>query len=90
MANSPQSKKRARQAETNRTRNVNQRSRLRSSIKNVLSAIDGGDAEKAQTAYKTAVPIIDAAVNKGLIHKSNAARNKSRLNTRVKALATAS
>ena len=89
MANSPQAKKRARQAESNRKRNVHQRSRLRSSIKNVLSAIDGGDAEKAQAAYKTAVPIIDAAVNKGLIHKHNAARNKSRLNTRVKALANA-
>lgn len=90
MANSPQAKKRARQAESNRKRNVNQRSRLRSSIKNVLNAIENGDADMAQAAYKTAVPIIDAAVNKGLIHKNNAGRNKSRLNTRVKALAAAS
>ena len=89
MANSPQAKKRARQAESNRVSNVAQRSRLRTHIKGVIKALDAGDAETAQSAYKAAVPMIDAAVNRGLIHKNNAARNKSRLNSRVKALTSA-
>ena len=89
MANSPQAKKRARQGETHRKRNASQRSMLRTHVKAIVTAIDNGDADTAQSAYKAAVPIIDAAVNKGLIHKNQAARNKSRLNTRVKNLAAA-
>jgi len=89
LANTPQAKKRARQAESHRRSNVAQRSRLRTHIKGVINALEAGDAETAQSAYKAAVPAIDAAVNRGLIHKNNAARNKSRLNSRVKALAGA-
>lgn len=87
MANSAQAKKRARQAEVSRVRNTGQRSNLRTFIKRVLAAIETGDVEKATAAYTTAVPIIDAAVNKGLIHKNKAARNKSRLNSKVRAMA---
>ena len=87
VANSSQAKKRARQGETHRQRNASQRSQLRTHIKGILSAIAGGDANAANAAYKAAVPFIDAAVNKGLIHKNKAARNKSRLNTSIKALA---
>ena len=87
MANSAQAKKRARQAEKNRMRNAGQRSNLRTFIKKVLAAVNAGDKEKAQAAFKTAVPIIDSAVNKGLIHKNNAARNKSRLNAKVRSIA---
>jgi small subunit ribosomal protein S20 len=87
MANTAQAKKRARQAEKSRIRNTGQRSNLRTFIKKVIAAVNAGDKEKAQAAYKTAVPIIDSAVTKGLIHKNNAARNKSRLNSRVKAMA---
>lgn len=87
MANSPQAKKRARQAEIHRQRNASQRSRLRTAIKQVIGALDSGDLDKAQSAYRAALPAIDSAVNKGLIHKNKAARSKSRLNNRVKALA---
>jgi small subunit ribosomal protein S20 len=87
MANTAQAKKRARQAEKSRIRNTGQRSNLRTFIKKVIAAVNAGDKEKAQAAYKTAVPIIDSAVTKGLIHKNNAARNKSRLNSRVRAMA---
>ncbi len=87
MANSAQAKKRARQAEVSRVRNTGQRSNLRTFIKRVLAAVETGDVEKATAAYTTAVPIIDAAVNKGLIHKNKAARNKSRLNSKVRAMA---
>ncbi|MBS3964803.1 MAG: 30S ribosomal protein S20 [Methylomonas sp.] len=68
-------------------RNAGQRSNLRTFIKKVIAAIRAGDKEQAQAAFKTAVPIIDSAVNKGLIHKNKAARNKSRLNARLRAMA---
>ncbi|SCN46635.1 SSU ribosomal protein S20p [methanotrophic endosymbiont of Bathymodiolus azoricus (Menez Gwen)] len=87
MANSAQAKKRARQAEVSRIRNTGQRSNLRTFIKRVLAAVDSGDVEKATAAYTTVVPIIDSAVNKGLIHKNKAARNKSRLNKKIRAMA---
>jgi small subunit ribosomal protein S20 len=64
-----------------------QRSRLRTYIKKVLIAVDSGDVALAQTAFREAVPVIDSSVTKGLIHKNRAARSKSRLNARVKALA---
>jgi small subunit ribosomal protein S20 len=86
MANSAQAKKRARQAEKHRILNAGQRSNLRTFIKKVIAAVNAGDLEKAKTAYQTAAPVIDAAVSKGLIHKNKAARSKSRLNAKVRAL----
>ena len=62
------------------------RSLLRSKIKNVVKACDAGDKEAASAAYKDAVPVIDSMINKGIVNKNKAARHKSRLNTRVKAL----
>ncbi len=59
---------------------------MRTFIKKVIAAVEAGDKEKAQAAFKTAVPVIDSAVSKGLIHKNNAARKKSRLNAKVRAL----
>ncbi|MGY6276319.1 30S ribosomal protein S20 [Methylomonas sp. MgM2] len=87
MANSPQARKRARQAEKSRIRNAGQRSNLRTFIKKVIAAVNAGDKEQAQSAFKAAVPVIDSAVNKGLIHKNKAARSKSRLNSRLRAMA---
>lgn len=86
MANSAQARKRARQAEVSRKRNAGQRSMLRTYIKNVIKAIDAGDATAAQSAYQKAVPVIDKSVGKGLIHKNKAARHKSRLGRHVRAL----
>ena len=86
MANTPQARKRARQAETRRQHNVGQRSAMRTAIKKVLSALQTGEVEDAQSAYKAAVPVIDRAVTHGLIHKNKAARHKSRLNSKVHAL----
>ena len=87
MANSPQAKKRARQAEKRRQHNASLRSMVRTSIKKVVAAIDSGNAEAAQAAYTAAVPVIDRMADKGIIHKNKAARHKSRLNAKVKALA---
>jgi len=86
MANSKQSAKRARQGEARRQHNVALRSRMRTSIKAVLRAVQAGDSEQAATLYKEAVPQIDTMVNKGLVHKNKAARTKSRLNARIRAL----
>lgn len=86
MANSAQSKKRARQAEVHRRRNASQRSAMRTAIKKTVAAIQGGDQQVASAAFASAVPIIDRAVTHGLIHKNKASRHKSRLNAAVKAL----
>ena len=86
MANSPQAKKRARQAERRRAHNASLRSLVRTNIKKVNAAINTGDAEQARAAYAAAVPVIDRMADKGIIHKNKAARHKSRLNAQVKAL----
>lgn len=89
MANSPQARKRARQNDKARVHNASLRSMARTYIKKVIAAIDAGDAAAAQTALTAAVPVIDRIADKGIIHKNKAARHKSRLNAKVKALAAA-
>lgn len=86
MANTASARKRARQAEKRRQHNAALRSRFRTYVKKVLKAIESGDREAAQAAYKEAVPVIDSIADKGLIHKNKAARHKSRLNARIKAM----
>ncbi|MGH8279012.1 MAG: 30S ribosomal protein S20 [Gammaproteobacteria bacterium] len=86
MANTRQSKKRARQALVHRDHNAPQRSMLRSSIKKVSKLIATGKKPGAEAAYKAAVPIIDSMTNKGLIHRNKAARHKSRLNAHIRAM----
>lgn len=87
MANTAQARKRVRQAEKSRARNAAQRSNFRTFIKKVIAAVESGDKDQAQAAFKAAVPVIDSAVTKGLVHKNKAARNKSRLNSKIKAMA---
>ena len=88
MANTAQAKKRARQNEVRRQHNASLRSMMRTAIKKVLKALNVGNAEQAQADFKAAVPVIDRMASKGIIHKNTAARYKSRLNKRVKKLAT--
>ena len=87
MANSPQARKRARQAENRRRHNASQRSMVRTYIKRVNAAIAGGNQAAAREALDAAIPVIDGMVNKGIMHKNKAARHKSRLNAQVRALA---
>ena len=87
MANIKSARKRARQAEKTRLHNKGLRSSMRTKIKDVLKACDAGDKDAAVAAYQKAVPVIDSMVNKGIVTKNKAARHKSRLNKRVKALA---
>ncbi len=86
MANSRQARKRARQGEARRHHNASFRSMVRTYIKKVDVAIEGGDHAAATEAYNTAVPVIDSLADKGIIHKNKAARHKSRLNAAVMAL----
>jgi small subunit ribosomal protein S20 len=65
------------------------RSHFRTVVKNVQKAVDAGDKAKATELLKSAQPVIDSVADKGLFHKNKAARHKSRLAAKVKALATA-
>ena len=86
MANSPQARKRAKQAESRRKHNASARSMVRTYIKKVDAAIEGKDYNQATSAYLSAVPVIDRMADKGIIHANKAARHKSRLNSAIKAL----
>lgn len=87
MANIKSAQKRARQSSKTRLLKMGQRSKLRTHIKAVVTAVEKGDKEAAAAAYKAAVPVIDAMTGKGIINKNKAARHKSRLNKRIRALA---
>jgi small subunit ribosomal protein S20 len=86
LANIASAKKRARQSEKHRARNAAQRSMLRSTIRAVVKAVEAKDKPKAETAYKDMVPVLDRYATRGLIHKNKAARHKSHLTARIKAL----
>jgi len=87
VANTKAARKRARQAEKTRGANMGMRAMLGTKVKVVVNACDAGDKDAAVAAYKDAVPVIDSMINKGIVSKNKAARHKSRLNKRVKALA---
>ena len=87
MANIKSAIKRARQNIKLRLHNASARSMYRTYIKAVLKAVEAGEHEAARAAYAKAQPIIDKAASKGLLHKNKAARIKSRLSARVKAMA---
>ncbi|RDC72781.1 30S ribosomal protein S20 [Rhodovulum sp. 12E13] len=86
MANTPQSKKRARQNERRYAVNKARRSRIRTFLRKVEEAIASGDAEAAKAALRAAQPELMRGVTKGVVHKNTAARKMSRLSSRVKAL----
>ena len=86
MANTPQSKKRARQNERKLEVNKARRSRIRTFLKKVEEAITSGDKSAANTALKSAEPELMRGVTKGVYKKNTAARKMSRLSSRVKSL----
>lgn len=86
MANTPQSKKRARQNEKRFQVNKARRSRIRTHLRKVEEAIASGDKTAAAEALKIAQPELMRGVTKGVFHKNTAARKMSRLSARVKAL----
>lgn len=89
MPNHKSAKKRVRQNEKRRAINRSNRSRLRTQIKKLRTALGTGDQTQPQELLNPTVSSIDKAVNKGLLHKNTAARYKARLTGHVNALATA-
>ena len=86
MANTPQSKKRARQLERRTEVNKARRSRIRTFLRKVEEAIASGNADAAKEALRAVQPELMRGVTRGVLHKNTAARKMSRLSARVKAL----
>jgi small subunit ribosomal protein S20 len=86
LANTKSAEKAAHQAEKHRARNVALRSRMRTAVRTVTTAIASGNKETAKTSYQNAVPVIDSLVGKQIIHRNKAARHKSRLAARIRAM----
>lgn len=83
MANHKSAEKRNRQAQVRRLRNRVNRSKMKTAIKNLNTAIEGGNVEEAKAALAATVPVIAKTASKGTIHKKNASRKVSRLTKRV-------
>jgi len=86
MANTPQAKKRIRRNEKRAEINGNRMSRIRTFVKKVESALDGGDKAAAAEALQAAQPELARGVARGVLHKNTASRKLSRLTKRVAAL----
>ena len=89
MANTPQSKKRARQIERVTAVNKARRSRIRTFLRKVEEAIAGGNADAAREALKNAQPELMRGVTKGVVHKNTGSRKVSRLAAQLKKMAAA-
>ncbi len=86
MANTAQTRKRARQNDTQRIHNASLRSTLRTALKKITKAILLGDKKIAKKTFDENVPVIDKIADKKIIHKNKAARHKSRLNSALKSM----
>ena len=86
MANTASARKRVRQIKRRTERNQARKSRMRTFVKKVESAISGGDKAAAQEALKAAQPEMQRAAGKGVVHPNMVARKLSRLSARIKAL----
>ena len=86
MANTKSAEKRHRQSLEQRARNRGHRSRLRTAIKNLRTAVQSGDAAKAREILPETLSVIDKIAQKGVIHSNAADRYKSRLAKRVATL----
>ena len=86
MANSAASRKRARQAVKRNKHNSQIRAKVRTFVKKVAYAVAAGNKKEADSGFEAMQKNLDQAVSKGLIHKNQAARKKSRLKAQIKAL----
>ncbi|NIL98098.1 MAG: 30S ribosomal protein S20 [Planctomycetales bacterium] len=86
MPNSKSAKKRLRQNETHRQRNRSTKSTLRSHLRKVTQAVEAGDVAASEAAFRLAAEKLDRAAARHLIHANAAARTKSRLSAKIKAL----
>ena len=89
MANHVSSLKRARQTVVKTEVNRANRTRVRHSLRLMRESLTKGDVPAAQAQYRLTVSALDKSVQKGVLHKNTVSRYKSRLNARLKTLATA-
>ena len=82
-------RKRVRQDVRLNAANTALRSKFRTVVKNVQKAVVAGDKAKATELFQAAQSVIDSVADKGIFHKNKAARHKSRLAAKVKALGAA-
>ena len=87
MAHSKSSKKRVFIGERNAARNKSIKSRVKTFVKKVLSAVEAKNVDEAKAALQVAYKELDKAVTKGILKKNTASRKKSRLTLKVNALA---
>jgi len=87
MANHKSAEKRVRQNAKRNLINRSNRSKLRTSIKNLRAAVAGADKNATTELLAPTISLIDKAVNKGVLHKNTAARYKGRLTKKVNSLA---
>lgn len=83
MPNHKSAEKRVRQSEKRRVINRSHRSKVRTYIKKLRTALDSGDGQEVQTVLPEVISVIDKSVQKGVMHKNAAARYKSRLTVRA-------
>lgn len=86
MANTKSAKKCIRKMERQTAVNKNRRSRMRTFVRQVEEAIEGGDQAVARDALKVAEPLIMRSAQQGIMHRNSASRKVSRLSKRIKAL----
>lgn len=89
MANTASARKRIRQTLKRTARNQARKSRMRTFVKKVETAIASGDKTAAAEALRSAQPEMQRAAGKGVIHANTVARKLSRLSARIKAIASA-
>ncbi len=87
MPNIKSAKKRVLLSRAANEQNKMAKSALKTTIKKFDAAVAGGDRAQAEAAYKAAVTAVDKAVNKGILHKNNAARKKSSMTVKMNAMA---
>jgi len=88
MANHVSSLKRARQTVAKTAVNRANRTKLRGILRQMRESLVAGDAKSAAEQYRSTVSVLDKSVQKGILHANTASRYKSRLNARLKTLAT--
>ena len=86
MANHVSALKRARQTEKKTATNRGNKSRVRTALRTLRTALTSGDAGTLDTTFRATVSALDKSVQKGILHKNTASRYKSRLGTRVAAM----
>lgn len=87
MATHKSALKRLTQTRVQTERNRGHRTRLRHQIRQLRQALDAKDKAQAEALLKPTLSLLDRMIQKGIVHRNTAARYKSRLSLRVKALA---